>query len=86
MLQARGIVGHDVGVAWEVGSLMAVAVSALVQAGHVACGCCWSFRGHRPFLNPANCWGVVTARLDGGTLDRVMVSHCVELPHYTCVF
>ena len=32
MLQARGIVGHDVGVAWEVGSWMAVAVLVLVPA------------------------------------------------------
>ena len=36
VLQARGIVGHDVGVSWEVGRFVAVAVEALVQAGVVA--------------------------------------------------
>ena len=35
-MQARGIVGHDVGVSWEVGRFVAVAVEALVQAGVVA--------------------------------------------------
>ena len=43
VLQAGGIIGHDVDVTWEVGSLMAVAMSALVEACHVAYGCRWSF-------------------------------------------
>ena len=36
VLQAGGIVGHDVGVSWEVGRFVAVAMEALVQACVVA--------------------------------------------------
>ena len=36
VLQARGIVSHDVGVPWEVSGFVTVAVEALVQASVVA--------------------------------------------------
>ena len=36
VLQARGVVGHDVGVSWEVSGFVTVAVEALVQASVVA--------------------------------------------------
>ena len=39
VLQARGIVGHDVGLSWDEVSSVAVAVKALVFAGKVALVC-----------------------------------------------
>ena len=36
MLQARGVVGHHVGLAGDVGDFVAVAVVALVEAGRPA--------------------------------------------------
>ena len=55
VLQARGIVGHDVGVSWEVGRFVAVAVEALVQAGVVAQIGGGAIRGDGAFRHPADC-------------------------------
>ena len=80
MLQARGIVGHDVGVSWEVGRFVAIAVEALVQAGVVAQVGGWAIRGDSAFRHPADCWGVVGCVPDGGVAHVSVVDHDVHLP------
>ena len=68
VLQPRGVVGHDVGVAREVSGLMTVAVEALVHARDVAQGGRRPFRGDRALLDATDGWGVVNPGSNGRVL------------------
>ena len=50
VLQAGGIVGHEVGRARDVGDLVIVTVVALVETGHAAEVGPRAVKGHRPFV------------------------------------
>ena len=50
VLQAGGIVGHEVGLARDMGDLVIVVVVPLVEARHAAEVGSWAVEGHRPFV------------------------------------
>lgn len=79
MLQARGIVGHSVGVAWEVVGVVVVTMLSLVGAAIVA------EHGRDPigrdgtFVHARDSWGVVTASDDGAVADVGLLGEEADL-------
>ena len=59
VLQARGVVSHDVSRAWEVLGAMAVSMGALVSAGVVAEVGCWTVAGDGSLDDARDCGSVV---------------------------
>ena len=73
VLQARGVIGHDVRRSWKVEALVAVAVLALVGARLVAQECCRSVTAYSAFVESRNRWSVVIPCQDRGVRHVVVV-------------
>ena len=75
VLQARGVVCHDVGTSWDEEVCLAVAVFSLVSTGVIAEKGSRPVRGDRSLQHSRQGGGVVSPIGDGGVADVVMVSH-----------
>ena len=75
VLQARGVVGHDVGTSWDEEVSLAVSVFSLVSTGVIAEKGCRPVRGDRSLQHPGQGGGVISPVGDGGVADVVVVSH-----------
>ena len=70
VLQAGGIICHDIEFSWEVGGQVAVAVLALVEARPVAEEGGRTFRVDSALAHARDCRGVVALVVDGGVGHR----------------
>ena len=75
VLQARGVVCHDVGTSWDEEVCLAVAVFSLVSTGVIAEKGSRPVRGDRSLQHPGQGGGVISPVGDGGVADVVVVSH-----------
>ena len=75
VLQARGVVGHDVGTSWDEEVCLAVPVLPLVGTGIVAEVGRGPVGGDRSFQHPGQGGGVVSPVRDGGVAHVVVMSH-----------
>ena len=75
VLEARGIVRHDVGTPWDEEVRLAVLVLPLVGTGIVAEVGRGPVGGDRSFQHPRQGGGVVSPVRDGGVANVVVVSH-----------
>ena len=75
VLETRGIVCHHVGWSWDVEGLVAVAVSALVEAGVVAKVRWGAIRGDSSLVGSRHGRGVVAGIVDGAVADIMLVGH-----------
>lgn len=86
VLQAGGVVGHDVDLSWEVEGDMVVSMEALVLASPVAEVGCGAVTGYRALSNPGDGGRVVRAICDGRIPDVVRVGHEGHLAEQAGVF
>ena len=87
VLEARGVIGHDVGLPWEEGSEVAVSVRALMVTGEAAHSRRGSWAGgDSALVHPGDGWGVVGAVLEGGVADVMVAAHDVHLSKQGGVF
>jgi hypothetical protein len=86
VLQARGIVGHAVGVAWEVLGPVTVAVELLVIARKPAQARRRARRGDRALPHPGDRRGVNREVLEGRVADVMSMRHEVDLHQKSRVF
>ena len=77
--QPRGIIGHHVGLSWEVGDLVAIAVLALVVAGELAEVRCRARGGDGSFSGSRDSRGVVAKIFECGIANWVAVCHHISL-------
>lgn len=69
MLQARGVVGHAIPVAWEVEGVVVVAVLTLVEAAQVAQHSRDAIGGECSFVHSGDRRGVVASSEDGAVSE-----------------
>ena len=86
MLEARGVVAHDVVRSWQVEGDVAVAVGSLVRAGDVAQEGGRSVARQGAFGDPGDSRGVIASVGDGGIGDVVGERHQRGLGHESTVF
>ena len=79
VLQARGIVRHDILFPWEEMGEVAVAVHPLMITRETTEGCYCSVTGYRSFPDVRHGWSVVTEVLDGGVSERSQGTHDIDL-------
>ena len=79
VLEARGVIGHYVGLPWEEVRLMAAPMLALVTAGVVAEVSGGPFGGSGPFGQAGEARRVVCAGGDGPVSDVMACGHDGEL-------
>ena len=85
MLEARSVVGHDIGLAWEVEGGVVVAMIALVAAGPVAEVGGRAVGGDGAFADAGDGGRVVGAVDHRGVANVMGVSHEIHLAQETSV-
>ena len=75
MLEARRVVGHDVGVSWEMKGDVAIALATLVGASVVAEVSAGAFTGDGAFGGARDCRSVVATVHQSGVPDVVGRGH-----------
>ena len=85
VLEARGVVGHDVSLAWDVKGSVVVAVIALVAAGPIAEVGGRAVGGDGPFADAGDGGRVVGAVDHRGVANVMGMGHDVHLAKETSV-
>jgi hypothetical protein len=85
VLQAGGVIRHDVVESCEESCQVAVAVETLVGAAEVAQEGGWAIAGHGAFADARDSWGVVAAVGDGGVANVMRGGHEGDLPEEACL-
>ena len=86
VLQAGSIIGHNVGLSWDVLSDMTVAVAALMVTRVHALVSGRANGGGCAFVHSGDCQGVVTECEDGGAPGFVLLANEGQLAKDACLF